>query len=119
MNQPKIPPARFDWSKLPLALFRGPGLSFPVSMSILIAPSFNTLVINAANCFVQDFTGHKILDADNDSFPIEIMESTTEPDGTIHKLRENSFGLRMKYICEAEKTVVLTLGYDKRLITWH
>jgi hypothetical protein len=113
------PPKKFDWSGLSIEMFRGPSLSFPISMEILIAPSFNSTVLSAVNAFVEDFSGHPILDAEDDSFETSMIDFATEPDGTIHELDQNSFGLRMTYICEAEKVVLLTLGKPKNLITWH
>ena len=115
----KIQQPNFDWSRLPLEMFRGPNLSFPVSMEILVAPSFDATVLTAVNSFVDDFTGHPILDAEYDSFQTVILDSTTDPEGNIHKLKPNNFGLRMKYICEAEKVVFLTVGPPENLITRH
>lgn len=109
-------PQRFDWSMLEIEMFRGPNLSFPTSMDIVVAPSFNLRVLSAASAFIEDFTGHSLLDEEGDSFEMSTVESIIDMDGTAHILDENSFGLHMKYMCGTEKLLLLPLGKN---VTWH
>lgn len=104
-------PPSFDWSTLPVELFRGPGLSFPIGMNLLVSPAFNATVLNATTSFVRDYTGHPLLDAEEDSFPILLTTSiVNRADNKTIKLNSNTLVFQMNFICGSERLVVFTLG---------
>ena len=57
----------YDWEDIDIELFRGPGLSYPISIQVMLSPSFTLEAMSAAKGFGRYFQG-SIIDTDVEGF---------------------------------------------------
>jgi hypothetical protein len=106
MQKKQSPRWTFDWDSLDPEYWRGPGLSFPVAVELVIAPECNELVIAATDTFpklqlvdINDVSVHIL-------HPWERGDDAPQPFGMIG---ESELGLRLIYIEGEERDYVLKL----------
>lgn len=120
MQKPKIIQAelpKFNWSAVSPESFRGPGLSFPISVELVMAPTFNVKVLGAAQSFLRYFEG-SILDPEDDGFEVNLANTVKYGD-TLHTLHEADLCLKMTFICGYTRMLILTVGSPTDLTTRH
>jgi len=110
--------SKYDWTHLDPELFRGPELSFPIKIDLLMAPMFNATVISAVDSFEQHFLG-SYLDPEYEGFLPIIMDQIADIDGFTRTLTERDLGLRMHYICGTIRVLLLSLGQSEDTETIH
>jgi len=121
MTQLKIaqnPLPKFAWENIDPEFFRGPELSFPTSIDILMAKAFNTLVISATDSFEEYFMG-SYLDPECEGFTPVILDQITDAGGFTRVLGEGDLGLRMHYMCGTTKILILNLDHPENVGTRH
>ena len=115
--QPQLPV--FDWSSVDPESFRGPGLSFPTSIELIVAPSFNERVMGAMASFRTYYGNRFLLDPEGDGFQTQIRNHITSHLGKIEHLGESDLAIRMKFICNYRRVVIITIGTPEDLIVRH
>ena len=110
----------FDWSKIDIESFRGPGLSFPLEIELVVAPSFGERVIGAMASFRKYYGGYQLLDPEEDGFQTRIESSIwNTANNRKEALETNDLAIRMRFICDYQRVVIIALGTEEDLTVFH
>ncbi len=116
--QPIFP--TFDWSKINIESFRGPDLTFPSTIHLVVAPSFNEYVIGAMASFREYYGKSWVLDPEEDGFQTHIKQYISNNENNEKQiLSENDLAIVMKFIDNYERILIITMGNTDDLITRH
>ena len=112
-------PPRFDWGKIDPETYRGPSLSFPIKVELVMGPAFDEKVIDASRDFSRYYAGSELLDAESDGFNPQIQTTMEDDDGDTVELEANDLGIRLHYICGGTKVIILSINKLEDLETRH
>lgn len=112
---PEIP--RFNWHNIDTEIFRGAGLSFPVSIEIIMAPNYDMSVFYACQDFLKDLAVKWVDDVFNDT-TIFVREYVAMKNDTI-KLSSSELAMRLTYIDGSKDGLLFQLKVTSQMATRH
>ena len=85
---------QFDWRTLPFEQWRGPGLSFPIAVDLIMVPEFDELVIAAVDTFPKyDLVPHDAVSV----LVLHEWERGEDGEAPFNDLGPSDLGLRLHY----------------------